>query len=601
MTEHTQLTNTELHDALAALGRRGEEGSAAWIAIQDELTQRRLKNDDALIHPPPPSRPLRKQILDELAKESDLTPTEIAFRLDTAPSVISRLLGILKRGGLITEKADPHDGRRRLYRLAEGTTVTELCDEDVPKPSNHEMVEEYIDLTFEAALRARRQRNDLDYAEDRLRRVLKAAEDLPSPPFQLKARSELLVTLRQARDTARNAATERGKTVEEREKTAADHQRLSEAYTAELRRIEAYGEGREGATANDLVLPATGCLLYERGRSSNEQLQDRLDHLAGAALVFERYEEVSQSKYWGSRKGWALLARGEIFRNLTEYDRALPFAKAASECFDDYYQQYGNAEAHRLVGFCHRLLGNFDEAIAVLKIALKLAVEVNSARCRADVLYLLGETYRCNGALDAALGYLEEAQELAESLERERSLGFTLSALSATRFDSGDLGKAAELSKDASKHLETSKGGLALNTRRRAVIARDQDNDDCVALFADATKRYEELRSPAGQAACLVGLGKHLQRHPDRNTGDSSTTTVVQDLGTICREDAALDHIRSDPWVPKLIGSWHKDFEINRELGEIVEWIGTSSEADDGHVDEMGGEPRVINREPVGV
>lgn len=535
---------------LTALARAGHVDSPQWDAVQSELARRRVEH--ARRTPAPASESLRTQLLALLATAPGSAPSQLADTLARSTTVVSRVLTTLLAAGLVEFTTDPDDKRVRHYSLTSAVPT----DGDVAPPSATEEERHYLGLVVAAAVRARRRKNDLAYAVDRLQRVLTQASESKSDGVALLARRELMATLRQAG-------------------------RVDEIppHLAALERIAA----GDILFEPHLVAPATGCLDYELGRQDSLPTRERIEYLTAAATAFRRCAHLREAHDWSPREGWALLARAELCRKQTEFGVAVEDAKRAEAIFVAYDDTYSAAEAARIQGFCQRLRGNFAEAIAVLE---RAAASAGSAdRCRADVLLQLGDALRCTGDLPRASALLTEAADLARALKRDRTLGFCLTALGAVTYAEGNLDDAWRLTTDAEPFLASSAPGRALNSRRRAVVARDLAVDgarvklrESTALFEESMARYRDLRSPAGIAACCVGLGK-AGRAP------------VDDLVDVASSGAGRLLLPMDPWVPSLVKRWADESDIS-DVRRVADWTYRS----DKHfelTDEMAGEPRV--------
>jgi tetratricopeptide (TPR) repeat protein len=514
--------------------------------------------------PTPPAASLRGEILALLAQSPDSTPSQLAKTLERSTTVVSRVLTTLLDAGLVAFEKDSNDGRIRLYRL----TTPEASNEQMEASASEEL-RQYLGLVIAAAVRARRRKNDLRYAADRLRRVLKKATAAGIDDLALIARRELLTTLRQAGDFDDEVQT----------------------HLDALREI-AVGNER---IAPHLVAPATACLDYELGRKASLPARVRFEHLTTAATVFERCEQLKEAHDWAPREGWALLASAELWRQQTEFGLALAHAKRAEAVFGLYDDTYGSAEATRMQGFCQRLRGNFDEAIDVLERAVDLANDGSARRCLADVLLQLGDALRCLGRLEPAAETLLEAASIAGRLNRTRTLGFTHTALAAVEYSRGNLDGAWKLTREAELELITSQPGRALNSRRQAVIARDLAANGDPSLgpqsaehFDRSLMEYRELGSPAGIAACCVGLGQADNSH-------GATDAAIKGLVGVASSTAGRLLLPIDPWIPSLVNRWADETD-DRDVRRVADWTYRSDKTGESGVDEMAGEPRLQSR-----
>jgi DNA-binding MarR family transcriptional regulator len=560
-------TTEDLIRRLAELGRLGAEGGGEWLALQQTLSTRRLSSRDADEGRAvaEPAVPLRRQMLEALGAAPDSSPSELARQLDRSTSVVSRVLATLAAAGLVTFDRDVDDGRRRRYRLApssEGGEASAVVSDD---PTQAEERDEYLALVISAAVEARRRRNDLKYAIERLSAALSEAQSAESFNLALVARRELAITLRQARET--------------------------DAYKRQMEVLARYKGGDE-TLPQELMLPAVGTLAYELGRDSTLRARERLEHLTASGAAFRLCVGSPHGEEWASREGWALLASAELWRETTEFGVALKLAQRAVDSFRAFGDGYGEAEASRLTGFCHRLRGEYPAAIESLLIAGDLARLEGSDRCLADTLLQLGEAHRCEGYLDAAAEYLAEAERMAVSLNRRTTRGFALSALAAVEFERGSIDDAWKMASEAAEALEQSKSGRALNDRRRAVVAREMAAESkdmaeaSLGFFNAALAQYQDMKSPAGAAACYVGLGRYSIA-----ARDSDPAAAFAGLVSLGKSKLGKLLLPLDPWVPALLGDLAEEFH-DSSIGQLAEWT-TTRDAGFARVDEMAGEPRV--------
>lgn len=551
--------SAELAGRLTALARLGDQGGAEWIAIQEELAKRRIRDTP---HPSAPTPSLRSQVLRRLRVAPGSTPTQLAAALDRSTTVVSRVLANLLASGVVTHDADPDDLRVRHYRLVAAGDEGQPAALAPPAPD--EAKQQILALGIAGAVRARRRGNALDYANDRLARLLAEAEAVGADDLALLARRELITTLRQAG----------------RREEAAEHRHVLEQIERGVVDI-----------APQLVLPAIGSVAYELGRDEDSPARERLDHLTAAASAFRKCQELTSAHDWCPREGWALLTSAEIWREQTEFGVAQSLATRAAAVFEVYDDTYGAAEAARTQGFCHRLRGDFQAAISTLHRASALASKAVSERCQADVLAQLGDSYRCAGELDLAREFLSESEGIARRLDRSVALGFILSSLAAVEFSSHNLDVAQSLASDAERYLSGYTVGSALNTRRRAVIARElaSGGDHTLAgsteLFQEALNRYRDLASPAGEAACLVGLGQL----PSAEHADAAVSEL---LAVASSSDGRL-LLPIDPWVPSLVDQWARATDI-ADVARVADWT-FRNDLQWTQASEMAGEPRIVS------
>lgn len=553
---------------LDTLTRDKQEGSARWSEVQGELARRRVAEERAEQeraeqegrYDAPLS--LRSLIIAELRKAPGSTPSQLAVALGRSTPVVSRVLAGLLENQVVAFTGTDNDRRVRHYALVEGVSEAESM-------TKTEVLREHIALGIGAAVEARRKRHELEYARDRLERLLGQATRVGADDLALLARTELITTLRQESQTAPAQETVRARHLHD---------------TASLLKAGSTFPGH-------LVTPAIGALEYELGRDKSKAVDARLKHLIGAEIAFGRCEGLERAHDWCPREGWALLERGDLWRKETEFGKAQALATSASRIFENYDDPYGMAEARRLLGFCQRLRGDFDGAIETLESALVVGEGAASDRCRADVMLQLGDALRCRGDFDEATDYLCQAEELARALGRTTTLGFVLTSLAAIQFALMDMDEARALALKARQPLAAERSGTAMNDRRLAVIYRELADGgerelaaESAVLFEQSLASYKAIDSPAGVAACLVGIGKIS----DEQQGSSASK-----LKSIASSADGRMLLPMDPWLPSLVTEW-ADEAPREEVQEIIEWTFQDAVTEQA-VPEMAAEPRRLS------
>jgi DNA-binding transcriptional ArsR family regulator len=560
------------------------EGSAERI--------RRLETDE----------PLRRRILAALA-EKPRTPSELAALFEVRQETVSRKLKLLRDEGLAQSRPVEGDGRRRQYEPTEEILVAggiELSRhraygepvQPIEAPPEEELA--FLEVAMEEAVELRRQSNELDVAEERLRIVLREAEKRDAKELIVEATAELITTLRQ------------NKKLDEVPDLIAD--------------LEAFGAG-EVEESPALVLPALAHREYALGRlsrSNSAELKESSAHLIGAAKLYEQLvhkPHYLQAEKWNERLAWSIASHADNLRARSDYDTAFLRAREALEVFDEIDDSYGRTHSYFLLGFCLRLIGDFNSAQGCLNEAMTLATTHSYERFRANALMQLGEVMRCKGELGEARSALEQACEHSRRLGLGVTAAFALSALGAVAFDEDEYHRAAESFAHAQEAFARHQNGtgLALVRRRHAAAIRMllQEQEDLVSgaetVLAQALDQYRALNSPAGIVSCQIEQGRlGLLRGQDA----SATVSLLVDL--LDNRTSDRNMIELDPWVPRVLNAFAEetgdgalierakrclraaDLRFRRGADLIKRVVGERSAASEprSRVDEMGGETR---------
>ena len=537
-----RMTLSEIRWRLSQLEQAASEEWDALVALQEAIQgvidRRRLQVERAAISDDEERRPLRRRLMD-LLWESEAAPSELVGRADAETASVSRALATLKKEGLVREHRDHRDGRRRIYGLtALGFRTLERHwahgqRPQAPDPPGRETLP-FLWRSLGRAVAARRFENQLSEAERRLRAIVAEAERLRSGDLAVQARRELLTTLRQQED--------------------------EQGFAIERAALNEIAGGSVASLGGSCILPANGELEYELGRLpeglGGGQVLDRARHLVTALTIFSRLsfdpDREDRLSYWREREAWALVSLADNHRERSLFEDAVHLVSAALKGFKSLDDTYGSSRCEFLLGFCLRLQGNFSLAGEVLARAYEASCKYGFARFHADTLAQIGDVKRSLGQLDEARECLIEAVERAQYLVMPVTAGFANSALGATEFALGleveALGRFAKAQEllAARRHEQ----GLALNTRRQGVAYRVSGKSGharAERCIAEATRRYTQLKSPAGVAASRVELGRlMIDRGRDP---EPASRHLMESLG----EDEQRVLLKKDPWLPGML------------------------------------------------
>lgn len=502
------------------------------------------------------SQPLRRRLLQELA-EGPSTPSALAKALRTAPETISRQLRTLRESGLVKDERVFGDGRRRRYLLT-SDGATELnrhrafgLSRAPVAPASRIEAQAYLRSALERAVELRRKANVLGEVAERLRLVLEQARKREANEIAVDALVELATTLRQDQQTE-----------------------AANALIAELERISL---GGDNSYEPFVVVLAGAHRSYALGRTiqgnGSDRLSVRATHLVMATLEYHRLSKVASpeiAKRAKERQAWSIASLASNLREQSQLEGALHHAGLAMGIFEELDDAYGLSYCLFLLGFCWRLQGDFQEAWQRLNQARVVARDGGYRRFEADTTMQMGEVRRCQGKLADARALLEEALRLADELQLVVTSAFARSALGAVEYQAGDIA-ASGMAIDRAQELFEECGhqaGLALNTFRKAVVQRRMlpagatkrhDYQAAERTLADATKRYRDLGSSVGVAACEIEHARLSLIRDDR----TAPQQIEQLIEMIDEEGSRRDALPLDPWLPRALESFAK--EINSD------------------------------------
>jgi DNA-binding MarR family transcriptional regulator len=497
------------------------------------------------------SLPLRRRIL-QLLSNAPTTTRDLSTRLEVRAETVSRRVSKLREEDLVESAQVPDDGREWEHELTAAGEVElsrHLAYGTKPEPvqPSREAKVEFLRAALDAAVEMRRHSNQLDEAESRLQVVLREARKLGEGELVVEAIAELTITQRQ--------------------------NRREEEVTGLLEELETIASGTSMFSGSTLVLPALAHCQYALGKAEARginELSKRADHLISSASLFEALATAQShsSQKWKEREAWSLAGLANNLRVRSQIDGsdgALEKTAAALRIFEELEDPYGRSHCLFQFGFCLRLLGDFEGAWVWLSEAQRLATEHSFERFQADSLMQIGEVLRCRGELDEARAALEESRDRSVCMGLGVTQAFAHSALGAVAFNKREYGEAQNELWHAEKKFERfgHRRGLALNSRRRAAVARllwaetKRDDLERVELMVKlARANYEALHIPAGEIACEIERGRlRLMRDGE------APETVDALVELIDHKTSKRNLVELDPWVPRVLESFAEETE----------------------------------------
>jgi tetratricopeptide (TPR) repeat protein len=557
--------------------------------------------------------PLRRRLLEALLR-GPATPTTLAALTGAAKPSISRVLRSMLDDELVQIGEVEGDARRRLYALTregEARLSRQRAFGGPAAPPEPPMLEErarFLAAAVRNAVRMRREANDLEGAADRLQIVRTRTQRFGLDELELEAIVELATTFRQGRHI--------------------------EQMHALLGSLEDISLGRHPNGNPTLALPATAHREYTLGRLPEQHggsdADTRARHLDTAQSLYAQLAHSSRSEQasgWRIREAWSIVSLASNLRQRSHLEEALEKTVMAMSVFDELGDPYGQSHCLFMLGFCQRLMGDFDEASLRLSQAEKLASSHAYRRFQADALMQMGEVRRCQGEITEAQELLSEAFDRSERMNVVVTQAFAKSALGAVAYEQGRLPEAQTALEAADRLFEAARHGEghALNDRRRAAVARrlgliqGRHQLHAARRFAlKALERYVALRSPAGMAACEIETGRLELMTPGGHV-DKQVAGLIERLD----DTRQLNLLELDPWVPKVLvnfadeignldlgeratelvrdgqrrlAAWTSKGVVGRAAGQRATETGRPGSSDRGASFDMGGEARIEDR-----
>ena len=258
---------------------------------------------------------------------------------------------------------------------------------------------------------------------------------------------------------------------------------------------------------NDQTPPPAGaaaaCLAEARARFESDQGSARVQ--AGQALVLARAEADAATV------ADAHVLLGECHRVLGDHAGSLACYGAALDAARSAGDGAREAEAHRLMAFLHDSIGRFEEAHAHHLAALGLLEALGDERGMAHVLRTIGVSASKSRDHEQGLEWYAKSLVLARRAGDEESVSRTLTNIGL------DLKNLGRLEESLAAHEEAVAISRRLGKRRTlaaqlgnfahtlALALRDVDAE---AAYREAIAEARALEHPAVTSNALVGLGR---------------------------------------------------------------------------------------------
>lgn len=214
-----------------------------------------------------------------------------------------------------------------------------------------------------------------------------------------------------------------------------------------------------------------------------------------------------------------------------EPERALMMAEEIIEQAEaiDYYLGMGNGHNHK--GACYWLLGEYEDGLDELTIALNIAKEIKSKDLQARALNNFGRIYRELGDIANSLRYFEDSLEINEELHNELNQTINLTNISNLYYDLGDYDTALEYALKCLPIFEKYKDEQPL--RLVAIYTTLGNIYFKKEIFSEALQYFQsiiDLASPDTAAYKLAhsGLGKVYYKMHDYDNAKKHLDLALQ-------------------------------------------------------------------------
>ena len=253
----------------------------------------------------------------------------------------------------------------------------------------------------------------------------------------------------------------------------------------------------------------------------------------------QRYKELQQvydSLHNENARIDTLIEMAMEVRNF-DVERGMEMAEEIIDRADKNGYRLGKGRGMNIKGWCYWQQGDYDEGVAILLDALKIARDINNKPLEARILNNLGYIYRDQGDLADALNYFDKALAINEKLGDEVAQSVNLSSIAYLHYDLNDYENALDFALRCLPIFEKAKDEhrlTALYNILGNIYFKQQQ-------FAEALRYFEENFNNTDpdtviHVLAMSGLGKVYYRMSDFTNARSYLSDALgksEELGNV--------------------------------------------------------------------
>ncbi len=224
-----------------------------------------------------------------------------------------------------------------------------------------------------------------------------------------------------------------------------------------------------------------------------------------------------------------LISIGEEIRNLDVEEAMKTSVDIISRSKIIGYSK-GLGQGYCLKGFCHRLKGEYEAGIAVLKDALSIARKIHEHNLEATSLYYLGNIYRDLGDLGNVFSHYEKALVINEELGDEYYQSVILSSISNLLYDLNDYDSALEYALKCLpifERVHNSNSLLNIYNTLGNIYFKKEQLPEALHYFSENLSRSEP--ETASYVMAESGLGKVYYKMHDFGNANKYLTNALRE------------------------------------------------------------------------
>lgn len=214
------------------------------------------------------------------------------------------------------------------------------------------------------------------------------------------------------------------------------------AFLGELHDMEALFARQADHASHGLVIGLQSVFYWRHGH------RDRAFGLAVRALDLVR--DTQHIEVWG----WGESILGSFYLDLKDYTNALPRVQKAQELFESIGEPVGQASCMNNRGVIHRMLGEFELALAAHERSMELAQQVGHKDVYARSLRDRGRVLEAMGNFQEALPAYQESLRVRESVQNVQGIVTSETDLGRVWAQLGEYSKAELFLNHAKKNAE---------------------------------------------------------------------------------------------------------------------------------------------------
>lgn len=203
---------------------------------------------------------------------------------------------------------------------------------------------------------------------------------------------------------------------------------------------------------------------------------------------------------------WAAVHQGRLLRADERVQEAVDYIRPAKQKLQALGVHAAMDTVCNALGYCQRLLGNWEQAIAAYEEALGYSMEEHDGRQMAETMNNIANVSRLSGDFERANRYSLVGLKIREKLGDQQGIAYSCYVRGMVTWETGNSAEAAQYLERARRIFEEigADEGIAETQKYQSYLRfRTGNLERALELLREAKKTFAERESGLGLADCL--------------------------------------------------------------------------------------------------